>query len=100
MDIYSSLWINVAQMLYQILRWHVFSSVFASNPFKFVIEGELNALLGRDTSSLMIQCVAGTLAGFTTTLITNPMDTIRARLQVCFLSTFFITEFNIYIYQK
>ncbi|XP_055379998.1 solute carrier family 25 member 44 [Condylostylus longicornis] len=33
-------------------------------------------------SHLFIQCVAGTLGGFTTTIITNPLDIIRARLQV------------------
>ncbi|KAJ9601821.1 hypothetical protein L9F63_000003, partial [Diploptera punctata] len=33
-------------------------------------------------SHLLIQCMAGTLGGFTTTLITNPLDIIRARLQV------------------
>lgn len=35
-----------------------------------------------NTSLLFLQSVSGVLAGFTTTLITNPMDTIRARLQV------------------
>lgn len=33
-------------------------------------------------SHLLIQTVAGTLGGFTTTLITNPLDIVRARLQV------------------
>ncbi|GBP39247.1 Solute carrier family 25 member 44 [Eumeta japonica] len=33
-------------------------------------------------SYLFIQCVAGTLGGFTTTLLTNPLDIVRARLQV------------------
>jgi solute carrier family 25 protein 44 len=35
-----------------------------------------------NTSLLFLQSISGVLAGFTTTLITNPMDTIRARLQV------------------
>ncbi|CAH0602439.1 unnamed protein product [Chrysodeixis includens] len=33
-------------------------------------------------SILLIQCVAGTLGGFTTTFLTNPLDIVRARLQV------------------
>ncbi|XP_063371970.1 solute carrier family 25 member 44 [Cydia amplana] len=33
-------------------------------------------------SHLLIQCVAGTLGGFTTTILTNPLDIVRARLQV------------------
>lgn len=33
-------------------------------------------------SHLFIQSVAGTLGGFTTTIITNPLDVVRARLQV------------------
>ncbi|KAJ8873713.1 hypothetical protein PR048_024547 [Dryococelus australis] len=33
-------------------------------------------------SQLLIQCLAGTLGGFTSTLLTNPLDIVRARLQV------------------
>ncbi|KAL0270283.1 UNVERIFIED_CONTAM: hypothetical protein PYX00_007746 [Menopon gallinae] len=33
-------------------------------------------------SHLLVQCVSGTLGGFSTTLLTNPLDIIRARLQV------------------
>lgn len=33
-------------------------------------------------STLLIQCAAGTLGGFTTTFLTNPLDIVRARLQV------------------
>lgn len=36
-------------------------------------------------SHLLIQCVAGTLGGFTTTILTNPLDIVRARLQVIIL---------------
>lgn len=43
---------------------------------------KLQLILPKDISYLFIQCIAGTVGGFTTTLITNPMDTIRARLQV------------------
>ncbi|KAK3868094.1 hypothetical protein Pcinc_026485 [Petrolisthes cinctipes] len=34
------------------------------------------------TSTLLLQCVAAPLGGATTALITNPLDTVRARLQV------------------
>ncbi|CAK1553164.1 unnamed protein product [Leptosia nina] len=33
-------------------------------------------------SHLFLQCIAGTLGGFTTTILTNPLDIVRARLQV------------------
>ncbi|KAL0858495.1 hypothetical protein ABMA27_012361 [Loxostege sticticalis] len=38
-------------------------------------------------SHLVIQCAAGTLGGFTTTILTNPLDIVRARLQVEGVST-------------
>ncbi|XP_076029036.1 solute carrier family 25 member 44-like [Oratosquilla oratoria] len=34
------------------------------------------------TSTLLLQCIAAPLGGITTTLLTNPLDIIRARLQV------------------
>lgn len=34
------------------------------------------------TSTLLLQCVAAPLGGVTTVLLTNPLDTVRARLQV------------------
>ncbi|XP_031825698.1 solute carrier family 25 member 44 [Nomia melanderi] len=40
-------------------------------------------------SHLFIQAVAGTLGGFTTTIITNPLDIVRARLQVQRLDSMF-----------
>ncbi|CAH1109046.1 unnamed protein product [Psylliodes chrysocephalus] len=33
-------------------------------------------------SHLLLQSISGTLGGFTTTLLTNPLDVVRARLQV------------------
>lgn len=39
-------------------------------------------------SHLLIQCLAGSFGGFTTTIITNPLDIIRARLQVQRLDSF------------
>lgn len=49
----------------------------------FIFVDKLRIILPEDISYLFIQCVAGTLGGFSTTVLTNPMDTIRARLQVC-----------------
>ncbi|XP_034179616.1 solute carrier family 25 member 44 [Osmia lignaria lignaria] len=43
---------------------------------------ELIRLFPEWVSHLFIQAVAGTLGGFTTTIITNPLDVVRARLQV------------------
>ncbi|XP_065338565.1 solute carrier family 25 member 44 [Cloeon dipterum] len=45
-------------------------------------QDELYKLLPTGSSHLMIQCVSGTMGGFTTTLLTNPLDIVRARLQV------------------
>lgn len=39
-------------------------------------------VLPSNASHLLIQCVSGSLGGFTTTIITNPLDIVRARLQV------------------
>ncbi|XP_075222121.1 solute carrier family 25 member 44 isoform X2 [Lycorma delicatula] len=50
--------------------------------FYHFYQDELVSILPDDISHLLVQCIAGTLGGFTTTLLTNPMDIIRARLQV------------------
>ncbi|XP_050420807.1 solute carrier family 25 member 44 [Adelges cooleyi] len=50
--------------------------------FYTIFQDQLEIRLPVNTSLLLMQSVSGVLAGFTTTLITNPMDTIRARLQV------------------
>lgn len=34
------------------------------------------------TSTLLLQCIAAPLGGVTTVLLTNPLDIVRARLQV------------------
>ncbi|XP_066586659.1 solute carrier family 25 member 44 [Prorops nasuta] len=47
-----------------------------------VYQDELVKILPTWISHLFIQAVAGTLGGFTTTIITNPLDVVRARLQV------------------
>nr|AEP43794.1 mitochondrial glutamate carrier [Biston betularia] len=45
-------------------------------------QDELIKLAPSYVSHLLIQCIAGTLGGFTTTILTNPLDIVRARLQV------------------
>lgn len=47
-----------------------------------MLTDELYKILPTWVSHLFIQSVAGTLGGFTTTIITNPLDVVRARLQV------------------
>lgn len=50
--------------------------------FYHFYQDELYAVLPTWVSHLFIQSVAGTFGGFTTTIITNPLDVVRARLQV------------------
>lgn len=50
--------------------------------FYHLYQDELFRVAPVYVSHLLIQTVAGTLGGFTTTLITNPLDIVRARLQV------------------
>ncbi|XP_076650601.1 solute carrier family 25 member 44 [Halictus rubicundus] len=52
-------------------------------------QDELFRLFPEWFSHLFIQAVAGTLGGFTTTIITNPLDIVRARLQVQRLDSMF-----------
>lgn len=52
------------------------------------IPDELYKVLPEDFSQLLIQCIAGSFGGFTTTIITNPLDIIRARLQVQRMDSF------------
>ncbi|XP_014285648.1 solute carrier family 25 member 44 [Halyomorpha halys] len=86
--------IDIAQIIYQtdglkgFYRGY-FASVCTYVPnsalwwsFYQLYQDELAKLFPSNFSHLLIQCIAGTLGGFTTTFITNPMDTIRARLQV------------------
>lgn len=54
----------------------------------FLLADELIKVLPSNTSHLFIQCIAGAFGGFTTTIITNPLDIIRARLQVQRLDSF------------
>lgn len=48
----------------------------------FIIVDQLIKIVPDNVSHLLLQCIAGTLGGFTTTIITNPLDVCRARLQV------------------
>ncbi|XP_012281615.1 solute carrier family 25 member 44 isoform X2 [Orussus abietinus] len=50
--------------------------------FYTAYQDELLKILPPWVSHLLIQAVAGTLGGFTTTILTNPLDIVRARLQV------------------
>lgn len=50
--------------------------------FYHLYQDELCRICPPWVSHLLIQCIAGTLGGFTTTVLTNPLDIIRARLQV------------------
>lgn len=50
--------------------------------FYHLYQEELYKVCPPWVSHLFIQCVAGSFGGFTTTILTNPLDIIRARLQV------------------
>ncbi|XP_050309774.1 solute carrier family 25 member 44 [Anthonomus grandis grandis] len=50
--------------------------------FYHFYQDELFKIIPSWVSHLFIQTIAGTMGGFTTTIITNPLDIVRARLQV------------------
>lgn len=50
--------------------------------FYHLYQDELLKICPPWVSHLLIQCAAGSLGGFSTTVITNPLDIVRARLQV------------------
>lgn len=50
--------------------------------FYHLYQDELLKVCPLWVSHLLVQCVAGSLGGFTTTILTNPLDIVRARLQV------------------
>lgn len=50
--------------------------------FYHTYQDELIKVMPDWVSHLFIQCIAGSFGGFTTTIITNPLDIVRARLQV------------------
>lgn len=74
--------------------YHVYQGLIRINShwisftiFEFLLD-ELIKVLPSNVSHLLIQCIAGAFGGFTTTIITNPLDIIRARLQVQRLDSF------------
>lgn len=64
------------------LDWIYFNS-FLLLSTSFSTE-ELDKVFPKHTSRLLVQCTSAMLGGFTTTIITNPLDVCRARLQVPF----------------
>ncbi|CAL8082429.1 unnamed protein product [Orchesella dallaii] len=56
--------------------------------FYQIYQEELDKIFPQYTSRLLLQCTAAMLGGFTTTVITNPLDVCRARLQVQRLPSF------------
>jgi len=60
--------------------------------FYQVYQDILDKVLPENTSSLLSQCIAGTLSGFTGAILMNPIDIIRSRVQVnrkrSFMETF------------
>ncbi|KAB7499717.1 Solute carrier family 25 member 44 [Armadillidium nasatum] len=66
-----------------------FASILAYVPnsalwwtFYHFYQDHLEKILPVGTSTLLLQCIAAPLGGATTTILTNPLDIIRARLQV------------------
>ncbi|XP_044742631.1 solute carrier family 25 member 44 [Chrysoperla carnea] len=50
--------------------------------FYQIYQDELFRIMPESMPQLVIQSIAGSFGGFTTTIITNPLDVVRARLQV------------------
>ncbi|KAF5298414.1 hypothetical protein FQR65_LT18543 [Abscondita terminalis] len=50
--------------------------------FYHFYQDQLHIILPSWMSHLLIQSISGTLGGFSTTILTNPLDVVRARLQV------------------
>ena len=63
--------VNSANTAFQYLYDHI------------TFSGKLTALLPDAVPRIPILCVCAPLAGATAACITNPMDVIRARIQVC-----------------
>lgn len=81
----SALWWGFYHVYQGMIRLH--SHWISFTIFDFVLD-ELIKVLPSNVSHLLIQCIAGAFGGFTTTVITNPLDIIRARLQVQRLDSF------------
>ncbi|XP_054161675.1 solute carrier family 25 member 44-like [Oppia nitens] len=50
--------------------------------------GYLFSLSPEDTSQMLIQCVSGSISGITVAVITNPLDVLRANIQVRRIGSF------------
>lgn len=61
-----------------ILQWIVDAAKYST----FLFLDELYKITPLWVPQLAIQGVAGSFGGFTTTILTNPLDILRARLQV------------------
>lgn len=81
----SALWWGFYHVYQGLLR--IYSHWISFTIFEFILD-ELIKVLPSNVSHLLIQCIAGAFGGFTTTIITNPLDIIRARLQVQRLDSF------------
>jgi solute carrier family 25, member 44 len=66
--------------LYQGLKDKIL--MFLNSSIFYEFADELIKVCPDWVSHLAIQCVAGSFGGFTTTIITNPLDIVRSRLQV------------------
>lgn len=70
-------WVNL--FFLSVTMRKIFSNAFSS---LWHVTDQLYKILPYWSSHLLVQCIAGSFGGFTTTLITNPLDILRARLQV------------------
>lgn len=52
------------------------------------------------TSHMLIHCISGSLSGLTVTIITNPLDVIRARIQVQRMNSFSTALYNLWEEEK
>lgn len=52
--------------------------------------GMVGSIVPSGTPHMLVLALAGSMAGFTTATLTNPLDIMRTRLQVCFLLFCFI----------
>lgn len=68
--------------------------------FYHLYQDELIKVMPEWVSHLFIQCIAGSLGGFTTTIITNPLDIVRARLQVQRLGSMKIAFYELWAEER
>lgn len=68
--------------------------------FYHMYQDELIKVMPDWVSHLFIQCIAGSFGGFTTTIITNPLDIVRARLQVQRLSSMKVAFYELWAEER